>query len=147
MWHTLGVINDTPTRTWHTLCREQHTHFENVIFILWNLKLICQILNKRCYTSRDRKYKSTLQLESPRCFNRIKWRPPSLSESTPYWISLGLTHLGSEASKYNDKKRLVISFYFVARKIIKSNLKFFDSSIWWKKKVDGNSFRLTFFLN
>ena len=26
------------------------------------------------------------------------WRPPSLSELTSYWISLGLTHLGSEAS-------------------------------------------------
>ena len=26
------------------------------------------------------------------------WRPPSLSELTPYLIPLGLTHLGSEAS-------------------------------------------------
>ena len=28
----------------------------------------------------------------------IKWRPPSLSVLTPYQISLGLTHLGLEAS-------------------------------------------------
>ena len=40
----------------------------------------------------------------------IIWRPSSLSKLTPYWISLGLTHLGSEASiclwknssKFND---------------------------------------------
>ena len=29
-----------------------------------------------------------------------KWRPPSLSKLTPYQISLRLTNLGSEASKY-----------------------------------------------
>ena len=29
------------------------------------------------------------------------WRPPSLSELIPYQISLGLTHLGSEASNYS----------------------------------------------
>ena len=28
-----------------------------------------------------------------------KWRLPSLSDLTPYWMSLELTHLGSEASK------------------------------------------------
>ena len=27
------------------------------------------------------------------------WRPPSLSESTPMISNIGLTHLGSEASK------------------------------------------------
>ena len=30
-----------------------------------------------------------------------KWRPPSLSGLTMYEISSGLTHFGSEASKYN----------------------------------------------
>ena len=29
-----------------------------------------------------------------------KWRPPSLSELTPMIFNTGLTHLGSEASKY-----------------------------------------------
>ena len=33
------------------------------------------------------------------CLNIIKWRPLSLSELTPYQISLGLTHLGSDAFK------------------------------------------------
>ena len=33
--------------------------------------------------------------------NNNNWRPPSLSELTPYWISLGLTHLGMEASNCN----------------------------------------------
>ena len=34
---------------------------------------------------------------------KINWRPPSLSELTPYQISLWLTHLGSaEASKYSN---------------------------------------------
>ena len=33
--------------------------------------------------------------------NRIIWRLPSLSELTTYWISVGLTHLGSEASIYS----------------------------------------------
>ena len=28
-----------------------------------------------------------------------KWRPPSLNELTPMIINMGLTHLGSEASK------------------------------------------------
>ena len=28
------------------------------------------------------------------------WRPPSLSELTPMIFDMGLTHLGSEASKY-----------------------------------------------
>ena len=36
-------------------------------------------------------------------FSNPKWRPPSLSELTPYEISLGLTHQGSETSKYNSK--------------------------------------------
>ena len=34
------------------------------------------------------------------CIVQIDWRPPSLSELTPYQISLGLTYLGSESSKY-----------------------------------------------
>ena len=29
-----------------------------------------------------------------------KWRPPSLSELTPMILDMGLTHLGSKASKY-----------------------------------------------
>ena len=42
----------------------------------------------------------------------IKWRPPSLSGLTPMIFSMGLTHLGSEASKY-----LVFSLkYFLSLK-------------------------------
>ena len=38
-----------------------------------------------------------------------KWRPPSLSELTPYWIPLGLTHLGSEVSKWIKKYKFFVS--------------------------------------
>ena len=31
-------------------------------------------------------------------FSTLNWKPPTLSELTPYLISLGLTHFGSEAS-------------------------------------------------
>ena len=41
------------------------------------------------------------------------WRPPSLSELTPYCISLGLTHLGSEGSN------LTVKYYFLVVKITK----------------------------
>ena len=37
------------------------------------------------------------------------WRPPSLSELTPYWITLGLTHLGLETSKYINIEWLINS--------------------------------------
>ena len=40
-------------------------------------------------------------------FWNITWRSPSLSELTPYWISLGLTHLCSEASIYSYKTKLL----------------------------------------
>ena len=36
-------------------------------------------------------------------FFMFKWKPPSLNDLTPYFISLGLTHLVSEASKSNTK--------------------------------------------
>ena len=31
---------------------------------------------------------------------KLIWKPPSTSELTPYQLSSGLTHLGSEASKW-----------------------------------------------
>ena len=34
----------------------------------------------------------------------IKWRPPNLSELTPMVFNPGLTHLGSEGSKYLGEK-------------------------------------------
>ena len=40
----------------------------------------------------------------------IIWRPPSLSELTPYQITSGLTHLGSEASKYCLIQKLLVVF-------------------------------------
>ena len=33
-------------------------------------------------------------------YNYMKWKPPSLGELTPMIFNTGLTHLGSEASKY-----------------------------------------------
>ena len=44
--------------------------------------------------------------------NKLKynWRPPSLSKLTPYRISLGLTHLASEA------------FIFIKTRLAKANL-------------------------
>ena len=41
-------------------------------------------------------------------FAKFKWRPPSLSELTPYYIQI-LTHLGSEASKNNAKKLIKLT--------------------------------------
>ena len=34
--------------------------------------------------------------------NKDIWRPPSLSELTPTIFNMGLTHLGSDASKYSN---------------------------------------------
>ena len=34
-------------------------------------------------------------------FLEDKWRPPSLSELTPIIFNMELTHLGTEASKWN----------------------------------------------
>ena len=36
------------------------------------------------------------------------WRPPRLSELTPYWMLLGLTHLGSDTSIYT-----MVSFFHI----------------------------------
>ena len=41
------------------------------------------------------------------------WRPPSLSELTPYLIQLGLTHLGSEASIYIIEYSNLNFFHFL----------------------------------
>ena len=41
--------------------------------------------------------------------SHVIWRPPSLSELTPYQITSGLTHLGSEASIYTK----VLSLYLL----------------------------------
>ena len=45
------------------------------------------------------------------------WRPQSLSELTPYQKPLGLTHLGSEASKYSQSSSVytyvTINIYFL----------------------------------
>ena len=36
--------------------------------------------------------------------SKNKWRPPSLSELTPIKSNMELTHLSSEASKYNSPR-------------------------------------------
>ena len=41
----------------------------------------------------------------------FKWRPPSQSGLTPYHISSGLTHLGSEASKYHISVLFIVCLY------------------------------------
>ena len=33
------------------------------------------------------------------------WRPPIHSELTPMMFNMGLTHLGSEASKYYEREK------------------------------------------
>ena len=40
-------------------------------------------------------------------YSIYKWRPPRQSELTPYQIKSELTHLGSEAFKYNGEKSKV----------------------------------------
>ena len=38
---------------------------------------------------------------------KLIWKPPSTSELTPYQLSSGLTHLGSEACNLGDLPRSV----------------------------------------
>ena len=45
--------------------------------------------------------------------NDIMWRPPCLSVLTPYHISLGLTHLDSEASTYDLFSVLCLMFLHI----------------------------------
>ena len=69
--------------------------FKRVMFIVlssWEFYVLMII------DDQQKKIKRKKFLSCQNTFLNIIWRPPSLSELTPYKISLGLTHLGSEAS-------------------------------------------------
>ena len=72
---------------------QRKSHDNNKIYINYKMYLYYK---QRLTTITD---KTQLAVFSNKILNNkfllYTWRPPSLSELTPYWLSLGLTNLGS----------------------------------------------------